>query len=790
MQGAVSAGPSWARAWIASMVLMAVAVPLLWGGAVLIAAGGSAYYAASGIVLGGVAWLTLRRDRRALSLYGAFLAATLAWAIYEVGLEGWQLVPRLVAPLGLGLFLWLLAGKSDKQGTLPFWPRLAILLCAIVLGILAHQLQPMRSDPILAMGTGAPSGAVAAVEDLDNAIGEWRHYGGDRASTRFSSVDQINTANVSKLKLAWTYRAGILPNGNSGLEVTPLQVGGRVYLCTGYNDVIALDAMTGKEIWRHRPKVDLKNIGLATCRGVAWYRVPNTEGICAERIIAATVDARLLALDAATGRPCLDFGERGQVSLLTGMGRVIKGNYYVTSAPALVRGKVVLGGWVSDGEAWGESSGVVRAFDAVTGKLAWAWDMGRTDRTGLPPPGEEYTRSTPNSWAPMSADEGLGLVYVPTGNANPDYFGPLRRSFDDRYSSSVVALDAGTGRPRWSFQTTHHDLWDYDVASPPSLVDLTIGGKRRKALVQPTKRGEIFVLDRENGHPLTRVQEKPVPAKGSVPEERVAPTQPFSTAMPSFRGADLVEADMWGLTPLDQLWCRIRFRSARYAGPLTPPGLSPNIAYPGFVGGMNWGGVSIDLANGLLVANTMRVPVTVQLVPRKEADRLGIHLREGAPGKHQIGWMVQAGTPYAARVSPFLSPLGVPCNAPPYGLVSAVDLATGKLVWSKPLGTSKDSGPLGLRSMLPIEMGVPNIGGSITTKGGLVFIAAATDRRLRALDVRTGRELWSAPLPTGGHATPMTYLAPNGRQFVVIAAGGNRVLNSPPGDTLLAFWLP
>lgn len=781
--------PGW-RAWFACIILAVVAIPLFWGGIVLVWAGGSPYYLLAGMSVAISGWLAFRRDRRSLRLFGLFFAATLAWALWEVGVDGWQLAPRLAMPFGLGLCLWLLAGRRGAIKAPPAWQGLVILVVAAATGITMHAFRPDRLDPMLGMGRGAPSGGLVVLADADTVAGDWRHYGGDRASTRYSPLDRITVDNVGQLQPVWTYHAGILRGGNSGLEATPIKIGNRLFLCTGYNDVIALDAAIGREIWRHRGKSNLTNVGLATCRGVAWYRVPAATGLCAERIIAGTVDARLLALDAATGTPCADFGRNGQVSLLAGMGEVRKGNYYVTSAPTVARGRVVIGGWVSDGEAWGEASGVIRAFDAVNGKLAWAWDMGRPDRKGVPPSGEAYTHSTPNAWAPMSADDELGLVYVPTGNTNPDYFGAPRRPFDERYSSSVVALDARTGALRWSFQTAHHDLWDYDVASPPSLIDMKVGGIMRKALVQPTKRGEIFVLDRTTGKPIKPVEEKKVPTAGAVPEERVAPTQPFSTAMPSFRGADLIESDMWGITPFDQLWCRIRFRRARYEGTMTPPGLVPNIAYPGFVGGMNWGGVSVDPSSGILIANTMRVPVTVQLVPRKEAERQGIRLTGARTGKHQLGWMMQANTPYAAKVAPFLSPLGIPCNAPPYGLVSAVDLASGKLVWSRRLGSARDSGPLGLPSMLPLEMGLPNIGGSIITRGGLVFIAASTERSLKALDARTGRELWSARLPTGGHATPMTYLAPNGRQFVVIAAGGNRVLNTPPGDTLMAFALP
>ncbi|HTH27178.1 MAG TPA: membrane-bound PQQ-dependent dehydrogenase, glucose/quinate/shikimate family [Sphingobium sp.] len=780
------------RSWTACAILVPLGAVLIWGGVILLSLGGSPYYVLAGLTLFTTATFAWRRERRAVHVYAAFLIATCAWAFYEVGTDGWQLMPRLVAPTVLAIVLLLLAGGAKLGRRFRNGAGLVLaLVIAVPLGLLAHQTQAVRPDPMLERGVGRPTGQVSPVKDADSVAEDWRHYGSDRGGSRFSSLDQLTPANVGKLKLAWTYRAGILPEGNSGLQVTPLKVGDRLFLCTGYNDIISLDAETGKEMWRFRAKSDLRNIGLATCRGVAWYRAPGVSGLCAERIIAGTVDARLLAADAATGRPCSDFGNKGQVSLLAGMGKVIKGNYYVTSAPTVARGKVVIGGWVSDGEAWGEPSGVIRAFDAVTGRLAWAWDMGRPDRRGLPPGGEEYTRSTPNSWAPMSADDELGLVYIPTGNATPDYFGGQRRSFDDRYASSVVALDAGTGALRWSFQTTHHDLWDYDVASQPTLVDLVIDGRIRKALVQPTKRGEVFVLDRETGKPLKSVEERPVPTGGIVPGERVSPTQPFSTGMPSFRGPDLAETAMWGITPIDQLWCRIRFKQARYDGTMTPPGTQPNIAYPGFIGGMNWGGVSVDPERGLMVANMMRVPVSVQLVPRAEAERQGIRLTVGAPGRHQRGWQVQAGTPYAARVQPFLSPLGTPCNAPPYGLVSAVDLASGKLVWSQRLGTARDSGPLGVPSMLPLPMGLPNIGGSVVTRGGLVFIAASQERSLKALDVRTGKQLWVGRLPTGGHATPMTYRSPrSGRQFVLIAAGGNLVLNTPASDTIMAFALP
>jgi quinoprotein glucose dehydrogenase len=474
------------------------------------------------------------------------------------------------------------------------------------------------------------------------------------------------------------------------------------------------------------------------------------------------------------------------------MGEATPGYYAVSSAPTIVQGKVILGGWVMDNQFWGEPSGVIRAYDAVTGKLAWAWDMGRPDRQGEPSEGETFTRSTPNAWAPMSVDEQLGLVYVPTGNATPDYFGADRRPFDDHYSSSVVALDVTNGRPRWSFQTAHHDLWDYDVAAQPTLVDYSTPTGVVKALLQATKRGELFLLDRATGDPLSRVEERPAPSRGAVPEERVAATQPFSVGLPSFRGADLVEGDMWGITPLDQLWCRIKFREARYDGPNTPPGLTPSIEMPGWVGGMEWGGVAVDTERHIVIVNSQNLPNYLRLIPRSQADGMDLKPYDGLHGA--LAAMMspaQAGTKYGVLLSSFLSPLEIPCNRPPYGRLSAIDLPSGKLMWTQVFGTARNSGPLGVPSMLPLQLGTPNIGGAVATAGGLFFIAATQDEYLRAYETTTGKLLWQARLPTGGHATPMTYLSPaSGRQLVVIAAGGHLGLSPTTGAYIAAFALP
>jgi len=515
-------------------------------------------------------------------------------------------------------------------------------------------------------------------------------------------------------------------------------------------------------------------------------------GACAARIIINTVDARLIALDAGSGARCPDFGTNGEVSLLTGMGDVTPGYYYVTSAPTIAHDKIVLGGMVADNQYVGEPSGVIRAFDAITGKLAWGFDAGRPDRSTEPPAGETYTRATPNSWGPMSVDEKLRLVYVPTGAATPDFFGAFRRPFDEHYGDAVIALDIDTGQPRWTFQTTHHDLWDYDVASQPTLADFSSAQGIRHALIQPTKRGELFILDRETGEPIFPVQERAAPSRGHAADDRISPTQPFSVGVPSFRGADLTEEGMWGITPLDQLWCRIRFREARYDGPLTPPGLTPAIEYPSDAGGMEWGGAAVDLDHGIVIVNTNHLPAYTRLLPRAEADKLGMKRFTSEYSDHGVrNGYPQEGTPYGVLKNAFLSPLQVPCTQPPFGRLSAMDLTTGKLIWTRAFGTARDIGPLGIPSGLPISVGLPNLGGGFVTRSGLLFIGATQDSYLRAYETATGKLLWQARLPAGGDATPMTYLSPaSGRQFVVIAAGGNGAIAARMGDSIVAFALP
>ena len=778
--------------------LVVVALPLCLGGAYLLFLGGSPYYVLAGLATLASGVLTWRGDRRGALLYAALLVVTVPWAIWEAGFDGWALAARLFAPavLGLGFLLPGVSRGPSAERRPAFRTALrcaAALAVAALLGAMMHAIGPGElPDPLYQTG-----GPVAVPPPLPGAqianaapAGEWHNYGNDPGGSRFSELAQINAGNVKDLQVAWTIEAGTRPpKAVAWLQTTPLMVDDTLYLCTGANDVLAVDPETGRLRWRYEAGVDRAISSHMVCRGVAYYAVPNAAGPCAKRIFTNTSDARLIALDALTGRPCGGFGVGGAADLTAGMGAVKRGYYAVTSAPTIVRGKIILGGAVTDGQYWGEPSGVIRAFDAVTGKLAWAFDMGRPHEHGEPPAGQHYTEATPNSWAPMSADPALGLVYVPTGNATPDYYGAQRRPFDDAYSSSVIALDVDSGEVRWSFQTVHHDLWDYDVAAQPTLVDIRRANGVEHALLQPTKRGEIFLLDRATGRPLAPVEEKPVSQSGAAPGEHPAKTQPFSPGMPSFSGALWRERDMWGLTPLDQLWCRIQFRKLRYEGRMNLPGLDPSLTEPGFMGGIDWGGVSVDRDRDLMIVNSNRIGNVNRLVPRRQADAMG--LSKASLRGESAGAVPQMGTPFAATATPFLSPLGAPCNEPPFGLISAVDLRTRRVVWSRPLGTAQDSGPRGLASMLPITMGVPNVGGSIVTRGGLVFIAATQERAIRAIDVRDGTLRWKARLPAGGQATPMTFWSPRSqRQFIVIAAGGHAYYGTKPGNYIVAFALP
>ncbi|WP_049620626.1 PQQ-binding-like beta-propeller repeat protein [Frateuria defendens] len=792
-----------ARHWprrIAALILLAFGLPLVVGGVVLAVSGGSLYYVFTGLAFLASSVLLWRGDARGAWLYAAMLLWTVAWSVWEVGFVGWQLAPRLIAPFVLAA-LWLLPSIRKLQATRPApwrthgWATFGGgLIVAMALGGIVHALGPGAAPPpALRRGLQAqvPGKLPQPLATIDRD--DWQAYGNDQGGTRYSPLDQINTSNVARLTKVWEAEmTPTVPGPMNALEVTPIMIGDTLYACDGNNGVHAFDAETGQVRWRRNVSNGQPPSG-KPCRGVAYYKVPGAHGLCAERIFAPSHNPTLTALDARTGQLCPGFGKDGLVDLQQGIAPYPHGLFYVSSAPQVIHGKVVVGGGIPDGQYWGGPSGVIRAFDAVTGKLAWAYDAGVPDRIGAPPSGGVYTPSSPNSWAPISADEQLGLVYLPIGGATPDAFGGQRRPFDDSIGSSVIALDADTGRLRWRFQTTHHDIWDYDVASQPTLADVPTPQGVRHALIQPTKRGEIFVLDRETGEPIKTVRELPVPQGGIAAGERLSPTQPESSDLPAFRGPPLHEKDMWGVSPIDQMLCRIEFRRSRYEGMFTPVTLDKTIVIdPGSMGGVNWNGVSLDVDRGIMIVNWTQVPDRLELITRAEATRRNFQI---APGLDAGGQTDQPmlGTPYGAYRTQFLSVLGSPCNAPPWGLIGAVDLASGRLLWSKPLGTGRDIGPLklGVRTMLPITIGTPTAGGAVTTRGGLVFIGGAAEHTFRALDATTGRELWSSRLATSANATPMTYRGPvSGRQFVVVAVGGRPAYGTKPGTKLVAFALP
>ncbi len=607
----------------------------------------------------------------------------------------------------------------------------------------------------------------------------WYAYGGDAGGTRYAPLDQINRDNVARLETAWTYRTGELGEnsvtpGKLTFEATPILFDGTLYLSTAFGKVIALDPATGAERWTHDPEVNRQTrYSEVTSRGVSAWRDPDAGAgqPCAGRLFLGTIDARLIALDAATGRRCTDFGDHGQVDLSNAEGIKTGGDYQMTSPPTVINGLVVVGSSIGDNWHADTGSGVVRAFDARTGALRWSWD---------PIPHQPDRVGAANAWSVFSADPERDLVFVPTTSPSPDFYGGLRPG-DNRYANSVVALRASTGEVVWHFQTVHHDLWDYDLAAQPVLVTITREGRPIPAVAQATKMGSLFLLHRETGEPLFPVEERPVP-QTDVPGEQTWPTQPFSTLPLLMPQGPLTPDEAWGLTDADREACRALFAQHRSEGIFTPPSLEGTIMVPGNASGTNWGSVAFDPERQLLVANTSRFATLVQLIPRDEVAEV----RRESEG-FEIG--AQRTAPYAMRRRTVLSPGSLPCNAPPWGTLAAVDLASGDLRWEIPLGVPPTWHPLGPELDEAGVVGMPNGGGPIITAGGLVFIGATIDDHFRAFDVETGAMLWDATLPLSAIATPMTYEI-DGKQYVVIAAGGHGKMGVPTGDYVVAFALP
>jgi quinoprotein glucose dehydrogenase len=618
----------------------------------------------------------------------------------------------------------------------------------------------------------------------------WPAYGGDAGGSRYSPLAQITPENVGDLRVAWTFRTGELGQGvkdwsRSAFEATPILYDGTLYLTTSSTDVVAVNAVTGGLRWRHdsESRKDL-HYSDGVSRGVSLWvdEVSLPVAVCHARIYAPTLDGRLLALDAATGKACADFGEHGTVNLLQDVRSQFKEgdewrNYLVTSPPAVLNGKVIVGSSIGDNRAVLEELGTVRAFDARTGKLAWSWDPIPRDASN--PVYKEWdpqsvkTASAANAWAPLSVDAARHLVFVPTGSASPDFFGGARPG-DNRWANSVVALDGDTGRLKWGQQLVHHDLWDYDVGSQPTLADLVHDGKRVAAVIQATKTGFLYTFDRDSGAPLFPIVEKPVP-QDAVPGEHPSPTQPYPVAPPALtRQAPVTPEDAWGVAWFDTRACRKRVERYRSEGIFQPPALKDSLMQPGNAGGSNWGGIAFDPKRQLAIANTMNLPFVVALIPRAE-----LHAQMMSDDYRGFEFAPQEGTPYGMRRQAFKSDLGIPCVKPPWGVLTAVDMQHGTIKWQIPLGDIP---------FIHMNLGMPAIGGPIVTASGLVFIAASLDDRLRAFDVDSGKRLWETKLPAGGQATPMTYSI-SGRQYLVIAAGGYKG-DSTRGDYLIAYALP
>ncbi|MGI1680248.1 MAG: membrane-bound PQQ-dependent dehydrogenase, glucose/quinate/shikimate family [Cellvibrionaceae bacterium] len=771
-----------------SILLIAISAIFFLGGFQLFQAGGSPlYYIIAGALLLASAVLLWIGKPSGSWLYGLVVIISFGWGIATVGLNPWGLLPWVATWVALGL--WLLTPwvrRSLYDGYAPSLFNSPITKIISVVGLVVVGI-------IFIVGTDFSVEELPANRSTNNNANtqtDWPSYGNTAAGTRYSPVDQININNVDQLEEVWRFRTKV----GGVAKGTPTQIGDLLYSCHGGNIIIAQDAETGSEVWRHDPGVDESTTTrlryfTTTCRGVSYYEAPaDYDGECKTRLLTGTADARLIAVDSLTGKSCQNFGNNGSVNLLKDLGEVKDLFYFVTSPPAIVKGNAVLGGWVMDNREIKEPSGVVRAFNAITGEFSWAWDMGRPGVSSEPDEGETYTRGSPNVWSLFSVDEERGMVFAPTGNETPDYFGALRNPSSEKFSSSIVALDGATGNLMWSFQTVHHDIWDYDVPSQPTLLDVPDeNGKLIPAVLQATKRGEIFMLNRLTGEPIAEVVEKAV-SQDAVPEEWTSPTQPFSVGLPNFREPELTENDMWGITPFDQLWCRITFKNTRYEGHFTPPTTEFTLQYPGNAGGFNWGSISVDEEKHLLIANPMVIANRTRLIPRAEMDA-------GARGSQQ------AGTPYGFSTKAFLSPIGVPCQKPPYSVLAVIDLQTKKLLWKRPLGTTNKMGPFGIPVKIPLTMGIPLSGGAVTTKGGLIFVAGTMDGFIRAFDVNNGEELWRRTLPQTAQSTPMSYLSPKTKQQMIVVAvpafgrdyGGARAETpedeDPEGGYIIAYRL-
>lgn len=665
-------------------------------------------------------------------------------------------------------------------------------IIAVLLGLLAagaaFALAAVFGGSMIWVAGGARAldvkGEAKRVREAPNAVG-WAHYGGDPGGSRYSSAADITRENVSMLTVAWRYSTGDLKSKPEAIrrsagETTPILVEDSLVFCTPFNEIVALDPGTGAQKWRYDPKINLdqRPANQFVCRGVAYWN-GGGDGLCAARIFSGTNDGRLIAVDAKTGAPCTEFDGDGEVYIDPGLELVWPGEFQITSPPVILGDVLVTGSSISDNARLEAPRGTIRAFDARTGAPRWSFDP--IPRRGDEPNAKDWQGEFPrkeghaNAWAPMSVDPARGLIFAPTSSPSPDFFGGLRPG-DNRYANSVVALKAETGEVVWAFQTVHHDVWDYDLPSQPGLYSILKDGKIVDVVAQTTKTGLVFVLDRDTGAPVIPVEERPVP-QGGAPGEALSPTQPFPVAPPPLVPNTIDPKDAFGVTWFDKRECEKKIRSLRGEGLFTPPTEQGTLFLPFTGGGGNWGGPAYDPARNLLVVNMSNFAHRIQLIPEADVETVEetFHDSEVSP---------QKGAPFGMRRDVLISPLGLPCNPPPWGVLAAVDLSDGRLVWRRPIGTTEE-----LAGGLAFPIGTPTLGGPAITAGGLVFIGATLDHYLRAFDVETGEELWKGDLPTTGMATPMTYVW-QGRQYVAIFAGGYSTVDTAPGDELVAFALP
>ncbi|OUJ15393.1 glucose/quinate/shikimate family membrane-bound PQQ-dependent dehydrogenase [Acetobacter sp. DsW_063] len=793
---------------LTALLVALIGVALTIGGAWLSTYGDTPYYLICGIAMLATAFLLYRGKAAALWVYAAITLGSLIWAVTEAGFDFWSLVPRsdVIGIVGIWLLLPFIRRPlgATRATVAPLGASLVLTVLVIAFSLTQDPYSVDGAMPTQ-VANAAP-GDAAAMPDS-----EWHDWGRTQYGNRFSPLKQIDASNVGNLKVAWILRTGDLKTANDPGETTnegtPVMANGTLYLCSTHQKLFAVDATTGKTKWVFDPHLSV-NPGFQhlTCRGVTYHATPASAltidgqpapNECAHRIFLPTNDGRLFAINADDGSRCPSFGANGELNLRDeGMPFTQAGGWEGTSPPVVTDRLVIQSGAVTDNGSVHEPSGVTRAYDLYTGKLVWVFDTGNPDPNQMPGPDHKFVANSPNSWITSSYDAALNLIYIPTGVQTPDEWGGNRDQNSERYASGILALNADTGKLAWFYQTVHHDLWDMDVPSQPSLVDIKQkDGTVIPAIYAPGKTGNVFVLDRRTGKLIVPADELPVP-QGASPGDHVSPTQPFSDL--SLRPkALLTGADMWGGTMFDQLVCRIAFHQLRYEGTFTPPSTQGTLVFPGNLGIFEWGGLAVDPQRQIAVADTLSLPFVSRLVPRGPNNPLWPSQNNAGGTGGESGIQHNYGAPYAVELNPFVNPLlakvglNMPCRNPPWGYMVGIDLTTNKVVWKHRNGTIQNSlyGSSLPITLPPVKIGVPALGGPLVTAGNVAFLTGSMDYYIRAYDVTTGKVLWQQSLPAGGQSTPMTY-AVNGKQYVVSYVGGHGSFPTKLGDYLIAWSLP